>query len=93
MYAVDNYKRSCNLILEELITHMGYEEPEHRWVSEDTAPPSVAIINDDFWNIEDMVLALMYKIPEDKMFEWYYETLERATEGKETQNLYSYHKN
>jgi hypothetical protein len=59
--------------------------------------PHTAQINDHFWNIEQMVLALKLSIPQHILFEWHDYSLDIAMYNdknkknkKYTINLYNY---
>ena len=47
-------------------------------------------ISDQFWNLEDMALAMDSELTPDELCDWYWETVDRMTLGKPTINLKSY---
>ena len=47
-------------------------------------------IFDQFWNLEDMALAMDSSLTPDELLDWYWETVNRLTLGKSTINLKNY---
>ena len=67
------YAIVCDKILVEFCEWLEIEEnPDIWWVAYPEYPPDVAYINDMFWKVEDMVTVLIYKIPLDDCFDWYW---------------------
>lgn len=98
------YADLANEILELFVTtYYTYDDwdraDDYYWIGE-TMPsfvPHTAQINDHFWNIEQMVLALKLSIPQHILFDWNDYSLDIAMYNdknkknkKHTVNLYNY---
>jgi len=88
---LDKYYIQCNRILdlfiEKYYAEYGYS-PEFYWIAEETG--EVASIDDDFWNMSDMITALRLNIEEDTLFEWYYDSIDARLKKETVVNLKNY---
>lgn len=89
---LDKYYSECNKIKELFILRYfcskNYliEDVETYWIGDQVG--SVAVINDYFFNIEDMVLALDRTVSKKKLFAYYDQSIEEKPDSLKT--LYSY---
>ena len=70
--------------------YYGTEATEVWWVAEQVG--GVLIINDGFWNLEDIVTALRLKIPKRVLFKWDSDSLDAAMKEETFMNLNTFFK-
>lgn len=84
---LEDYSEACDRILEVFVlkyycdAETGPEDVDTHWVGNQTG--GVAEINDDFWSMDNIVLALELDCPGDTLWGWHDYCYERYSEGKE----------
>jgi hypothetical protein len=73
MNRVQQYEKVCNLVRKEFMSiyYHEYDEDDCYWIGEDIG--GICSIGDEYWNINNMVDALRYKVSEKLLFKWYYD--------------------
>lgn len=64
------------------------EDIDWYWVAQDIG--GCLNVNDEFWDMNDIVNAFKYNAPKKKLFEWYYYCLDMAEKNESPINLKNY---
>ena len=85
----EEYVVISNKVLIEFCKWLDFDyNPDIRRVWYPDYPPKTAHINDMFWDVDDMVTALIYKIPTDVCFDWYWSQIGEWVVFKTLLNYY-----
>lgn len=85
---IEKYWKACQGIADVFIKKYYSEEADGDWVGGEVG--GVIFICDDFWGFDDLVTAIQFKAPKEKLFKWYYESFDRHQEGRSFVNLKTY---
>lgn len=85
---VIQYYKACDALAKAFVKtyYCGEEtsiedmEGDYFWVVNNFG--GVLIVNDESWNMDDIVTALVHEIPENILFAWYSDSLDQAMESK-----------
>jgi len=89
MKEIKNYEKSCEAIAAKFVKEY-FEEPDAWWICDDIG--GVFYVNDYYFNMEIMILALKYKATFDQLIDHYNMRLEMTMNEKafEGRSLFSF---
>lgn len=88
---IKNWEIATQAIADEFVRkYYGDDVSEMFWVGDEIG--DVLVVNDQFWNVNNMLEAFKYKCSKKRLFEWWDLLVAAGMEGRPCQNLRTYAK-